>query len=153
MVFSPTLSMLGHRYRVDSFQEYLEQNCPDVTLKKIIELPNDSFDSFRIASQELAANPDVNFVVYCGSAKAGLKAIQDCGRDIQTIFYDYAPSTKAALLEGKIDAAILQEPQEQGYRSIMALFDYMTSGKIPEPVIQIDNRVLIRNPWEASANQ
>ena len=86
---------------------------------------------------------DVNFIIYCGSARAGLKAIQDCGRTIHSIFYDCAPHTQKALLERKIDAAILQNPQEQGYLALTTLSNYLISQKLPAPLIEIDNSILI----------
>lgn len=143
LVFTPSLSMMGHRYRIDGFKKALAQKAPEITLKAIIELPNDSFDSYKIASEKLMLNSEVNVVVYCGSARAGLKAIQDCGRTIHSVFYDYAPHTKAALLENKVDAVILQNPQEQGYLAIMTLFDYLISQKPPKAVIEVENYILI----------
>lgn len=143
LVFTPSLSMMAHRYRVEGLKTALAENSPEITLTEIVELPNDSFDSYRITSEKLAQHTDVNFVIYCGSARAGLKAIQDCTRTIHSVFYDYADETKAALKERKIDAVILQNPQKQGYLAITTLSNHLISKEMPVPLIEVENIILI----------
>lgn len=143
LVFTPSLSMMAHRYRIDGFKAALAENSPEIVLTEIVELPNDSFDSYRITFEKLAQHTDVNFVIYCGSARAGLKAIQDCTRTIHSVFYDYADETKAALEKRKIDAVILQDPQEQGYLAITTLSNYLISKEMPTPLIEVKNSILI----------
>lgn len=144
LVFHPSFMLSGHRLRIDSLKNTLKENARDFVIENVIELPNDSFDSYKLTSQELEMNQDINFIVYCGSTRAGLKALGDCGRDLHAIFYDCTPETREALAEGKIDAAILQDPQEQGYCAIMVLSDFFTLNKVPKPVIEIPNQILLR---------
>lgn len=144
LIFHPSLSQTAHQLRIRSFRETLEAHSENLVLKGVVELPNDSFDNYKITSQELAKNPNVDCVVYCGSARAGLKALQDCKRPIHSIFYDCAPQTKQALEEGLIDAAILQNPQEQGYRAIKVLSDYLTLKKMPDSIVTIDHQIWIK---------
>lgn len=144
LMFNPSFSQFAHQLRINSFRNTLNMNSENISLKGVIELPNDSFDTYKITLQELEKNPDVDCIVYCGSARAGLKALQDCKRSIHSIFYDCAPQTSQALNDGIIDAAILQAPQEQGYRAIMVLSDYLTLKKIPDSTIIIDHQIWIK---------
>jgi LacI family transcriptional regulator len=141
--------MLGHRQRMESFRLYLKKYCPQVTLEKIIELPGGSFDMYRIVREELLSYPHVNYIVYNGvHSEAGIKAIEDSGRQIKSIFFDFPSTTKQALIEGKITAAILQQPEQQGYRAIMVLFDYFTANTIPPELTIVESYILFKESLE-----
>jgi LacI family transcriptional regulator len=149
LAFFPSFSMLGHRQRMESFKTYLEKYCPEIILANIIELPNDSFDAYQIVREELSAHPHVNHIVYNGvHTEAGIKAIENSGRQMRSIFFDFSPSTKQALSEGKITAAILQQPEHQGYRSIMILFDYFVANVIPNNLTIVESYVLFKESIE-----
>jgi LacI family transcriptional regulator len=153
LAFFPSFSMLGHRQRMESFKMYLEKHGPGITLENIIELPNDSFDSYQIVREELLAHPQVNHIVYNGVyTDAGIKAIENSGRQIQSIFFDLSPSTKQALVEGKISAAILQQPEQQGYRAIMVVFDYFTANVIPSELTIVESYILFKESIEDLPN-
>lgn len=144
LAFLPSFSMLGNQKRMEGLREYLKQPDPCIQLKEIVELTNDNLTDYCTVLEKLKSNPTVKYVLYCGSTKAGLQAIKDCGRKIVSVFYDYAPPTQAALTDGRIAAAILQDPEVQGYQSIMALFNYFTSNKMPERQILIPSRIVIK---------
>jgi LacI family transcriptional regulator len=149
LAFFPSFSMLGHRQRMESFRLFLEKHCPAVNLEKIIELPGDSFDAYQIVREELLSHPQVNHIVYNGiHSEAGIKAIENSGRQMQSIFFDFSPPTKQALIEGRISAAILQQPEEQGYRAIMVLFDYFTTNVLPPELTIVDSYVLFKESIE-----
>ncbi|MDR0582999.1 MAG: substrate-binding domain-containing protein [Treponema sp.] len=150
LAFFPSFSMLGHKQRLESFRLYLEKHCPGITLENVVELPNDGFDSYQIVREELSSHPHVSHIVYNGVySEAGIKAIENSGRRIQSIFFDFAPPTKQALIEGKISAAILQQPEEQGYRAIMVLFDYFTANVIPPEQTIVESYILFKESIEA----
>ena len=145
LAFFPSFSMLGHRQRMEGFKTYLEKHCPKIVLENIIELPNDNYDSYQVVREELAAHPHVNYVVYNGIyTEAGIKAIENSGRKIQSIFFDLSPFTKQALIEGRITAAILQQPENQGYRSIMLLFDYFIANIKPKELFIVESSILFK---------
>jgi LacI family transcriptional regulator len=149
LAFFPSFSMLGHRQRMESFRSYLEKRCPAVNLEKIIELPGDSFDAYRIVREELLSHPQVNHIVYNGvHSEAGIKAIENSGRQMQSIFFDFSPPIKQALIEGKISAAILQQPEQQGYRAIMALFNYFTANITPSELTIVESYILLKESLE-----
>jgi LacI family transcriptional regulator len=153
LAFFPSFSMLGHRQRMESFRMYLEKHCPKVSLEKIIELPGDRFDTYRIVREELSSHPQVNHIVYNGiHSEAGIKAIEDSERQIKSIFFDFPPPTKQALIEGKISAAILQQPEQQGYRAIMVLFDYFTANVIPPDLTIVKSYILFKESLEEVPN-
>ncbi len=144
LAFLPSFSMLGNQRRMEGLKDYINQASPCIQLIEIVELTNDSLNDYCIALEKLKSNPSVKYVLYCGSTKAGLQALKDCGRRITSVFYDYQPPTKEALIDNRIAAAILQDPKEQGYQSIMALFNYFTSNKIPDNHILIPSRIIIK---------
>lgn len=149
LAFFPSFSMLGHRQRMESFKTYLETYCPNIILEKIIELPNNSFDSFQTVREELSAHPHVDHIVYNGVfTEAGIKAIENSGRQIKSIFFDLSPSTRQALIEGRITAAILQQPEHQGYRSIMVLFDYFIANVYPNDLSIVESHILFKENIE-----
>lgn len=144
LAFSPSFSMLGHRQRMEAFVNYLAENCVNLYLIKVTELPNDSFDDYHITSEILKAYPQADCIIYCGSTRAGLKAIREAGRPIHSVFYDFTPATREGMLSGMIDASIVQTPLEQGYRSVMILFDYLISNIKPEEHILVENKIILR---------
>jgi LacI family transcriptional regulator len=149
LAFFPSFSMLGHRQRMESFRMYLEKHCPQINLENIIELLGDNFDAYRIVRKELLSHPQVNYIIYNGvHAEAGIKAVENSGRQIQSIFFDLSPPAKQALIEGRISAAILQQPEQQGYRAIMVLFDYFTANVIPSELTIVESYILFKESIE-----
>jgi LacI family transcriptional regulator len=149
LAFFPSFSMLGHRQRMESFRLYLEKNCPGIVLENIIELPGNSFDTYRIVREELVSHPRANYIVYNGIySEAGIKAIENSERRIKSIFFDLSPPAKQALIEGRIAAAILQQPGQQGYRAIMVLFDYFTANAIPPELTVVETYILFKESLE-----
>lgn len=144
LLFTPSMKMAGHQLRMEWLLSALQAGDSSLEIGSIIEVPNDSFDAYNIVLKALLDNVDANLVVYCGSSKAGLKALQDCGRKIHAVFYDLSNTTLEALRDGVIDAAILQKPQEQGYTAVRVLFDYLAFKKVPSPVIELENHIVIR---------
>lgn len=143
LFFTPPLSMVGHRYRLRGLQEIVMKHHPKLEIAAVIELTNDSFENYQAATAALSQYPDVNCVVYGGSTYHGLKAIQECSRPIHSVFYDMPPQIRESLKDYSIDAVITQNPQEQGRLAIMILFDYLAYQRIPEPVIIVENQILI----------
>jgi len=144
LVFTPTFSMLGHRKRINAILSYLSEYCPDLHVKKVVELPGDDFDCYRIVSQSLKETP-CNYVIYNGDAHAGIKAIKESPHPIRSIFYDMAEVTLEALQADDISATINQNPEMQGKTAVKLLSDYLTSGVKPENEhILIDCEIILR---------
>lgn len=149
LAFFPSFSMLGHRQRMESFVRYIERNCPGIVMEKIVELPNDSFDSFQIVRDNLLTHPNVDHIVYNGvSTEVGIKAIENSGREVKSIFFDFSSATRQALLEGRISAAIPQQPELQGYRAVMVLVDYFTAGVTPSDLTIVESTILFKENLE-----
>lgn len=144
LVFSNSFSMLGHRRRLLGFQEQLAISCPHLTIQKVVELPIGDLDSYQLVKQTLRADPG-HYIVYSGSAKAGIQAIQETGRAFCSIFYDLSETARNALRQGIIDAVIFQNPHQQGYRAVSLLFEHFTAGSISERQTElIDCSIILR---------
>ena len=70
--------------------------------------------------------------------------MKNVNRPFTSIFYDLSSDAKKALLDGRIDAAIVQSQKEQGYRSIDVLSQYLTSGIEPKKEILMDCQILFK---------
>lgn len=144
LAFSTSFSMLGHRRRVEALQAQLAISCPQLTIRKVVELPEGELDCYQLVKDALAEYP-CPYLVYNGNAKAGIRAIQEAPHPISSIFYDLSPSAREALSAGIIDAVIFQNPRQQGYRAVNILFEYLTAGTIPvKPVELVECNVLLR---------
>lgn len=144
MVFLPSNAMLGNNARRDGIETYFKTAPPSLNLVGIIELTNNpKLDELRM-QKEFSEHPDVNHILYCGDSQTALSALEKTDRHITSIFYDLSPETKAGILDGRIDAAIVQSPKDQGYKSIDVLFQYWTSNKIPSKNIIMDSQIIFK---------
>lgn len=144
LVFTPTLSMFGHRQRMKGVEDFFVSRGHNIQIADIVTIPNDTIDSYRIICKALEQHPEANYALFCGNTKAWLHALRDTERKIVSVVYDQMSETRRALLDGRVAAVILQEPSIQGYETIMSLFRYFTSGIVPDKVILVDNQILLR---------
>jgi ribose transport system substrate-binding protein len=65
-----------------------------------------------------------------------LVALQNNGLagKIKFVGFDYSPILVEALEQGEIDALVVQDPVQMGYKSVMTMVDYL-NGKVIEPVV------------------
>lgn len=75
-------------------------------------------------------------MVVCPGAYSdgNLQALMEDARQIgrNTVCYDDSTEVDALIGSRKIQAAILQSPQDQGYIAVKTLFDYLVAGKRPK---------------------
>ena len=143
LYFSPSMAMEGHRIRTDALKSSIEANFPDMRLLSVTELTNDSFDNFTSVSKALTDHPDADTVIYSGHTPAALKAISGCSHPIHCIFFDLSDAAADALSHRRIDAAILQDPQTQGYTAVMTLFQKLAYDVVPDREILVHNEIII----------
>lgn len=147
LVFTPSLSMLGHQQRLQGLQSYIQS--AGLSIAETVEVPSDTnavSDTYRIASEVLARHPKVRCALFCGNTEAWVKAVSECGRTITNVVYDDFPPTYDALISGVITAAICQEPVEQGYQAIRNLYHHFLGIETvnPSTEILIDNKIIVK---------
>ena len=144
MAFLPSSVMLGNNYRKDGIADYFKDAPSKKKKKKIVELKNMPENDMETMIRELREHNQVGYIIYCGDTNVALSAIKKVNRPFTSIFYDLSSDAKKALLDGRIDAAIVQSQKEQGYRSIDVLSQYLTSGIEPKKEILMDCQILFK---------
>lgn len=144
MGFFPSSAMSGNNSRKRGFEAYFEETASPLHLENIIELRNDSSYNAMTMKKELVSHPDINYIIFNGDSAVALSVLNQIERPIKAVFYDFSAETKMALKSGIIEAAILQDPQNQGYQAINILFQYFTSKKIPPKEILMESQILLK---------
>ena len=144
LVVSPPLNMYGHQQRLNGIKAYVDNSHSYLRIAETIVVSSDSVDTYLYVRSALEAHRDVHHVLFCGNTKAFVRALADCDYPITSVVYDNNPFTYEALLDGRVSAAILQEPTTQGYEAIMLLFNYFTKTTLPEREILIENKILLK---------
>lgn len=120
----------GHRQRVQGIRSITENEYSDINFIGSAENQDDDEIAYSTVSRVLNEHPEVDFVyIIAGGVNGTLRAIHDSGRKISVCSFDDTESAKAALLNGSILATICQQPFEQGYQSVKAIFDTVVAKK------------------------
>ena len=148
LVFSPSFQMLGHQYRVKELQNQLMQYYKGIQLYKVIEMPDDDIFSYNETKSAFAQFPDTDVLLCPGatSIKGTIQALKDIGlyQKVKMVVYDYSGTVRKGLEDCGILAAITQNPQQQGYRAIRILFEYLASNTIPPDCNYIQTQIILR---------
>lgn len=134
LLFSPSFQMLGHIQRMNGLKENLKSSYPHINLEEVVEMTGNDIKDYQLTIQALKKFPDTNLFVCPGAYSCGnLQAIQELGyfKKSRIICYDYSADIGKEILSRNITAAIVQQPQLQGYTAVRTLFEYLTSGKKP----------------------
>ncbi|KLI60025.1 LacI family DNA-binding transcriptional regulator [Brachyspira hyodysenteriae] len=150
LVFSNNFNkMLGNKKRVDSLVSRLNSDYKNVNVQSIIEMEKDNNLNFDKSKNNLLKHMDTDVVICPGAetSKYVINAIKELGlyNKIKIITYDCSDVVKEGLLDRGIVASITQNPQEQGYRAIKVLFEYLLTKTIPDKrYTYIETQVIFR---------
>ena len=148
LVFSPSFQMLGHQYRVQELKSQLLQYYKGIHLHKVIEMPDDDIFSYNETKSAFAQFPDTDVLLCPGatSIKGTIQALKDMDfyQKVKMIVYDYSEMVQTGLENCGILAAITQNPQQQGYRAIKILFEYLASNTIPPECDYVQTQIILR---------
>ena len=77
--------------------------------------------------------PDISALFFTAAGvTGGCKAIIESRKNVRVVTFDELPAIVSLLKEGVISATIGQQPFKQGAKSLDILFEYLTSGSIPD---------------------
>lgn len=126
--------VLCHTERIAGFKHQLLNDYPNIHIVDIIENNDDEIESYTRTLDLLKHSPEINALFFtAGGVYGGCRAVQHLGlRDIKIITYDKVDTTIQMLQEHIIDATICQEPYVQGTKPFDILFNYLTTGNLPE---------------------
>lgn len=114
----------GHAQRVDGIRSILSEYYPGIRLLGVSENLDDDEVAYSAMREALCLHPEIDFVyITAGGVNGTLRALSEQDRDIRVCTFDDTPMTRKALLSGRIMATICQQPYEQGYQAVKAIFD------------------------------
>ncbi len=114
----------GHLQRANGIKEMIEKDYPNVNLIGISENLDDDSVAYTDMCTVLEKYPQIDFVfITAGGVQGTLQAVRELSPDMRVCAFDETPVTQAAIRGGSIMAIICQQPFEQGYQAVKALFD------------------------------
>ncbi len=126
-------NVLCHSERIRGLRHILESSYPRIQVVHILENHDDEFESYALTRQLLDDFPELDAIFFAaGGVHGGCRAIQESGLQPKVITFDEVPTTVDMLKKDVISATISQQPFRQGARSLDILFEYLTSGMVPE---------------------
>lgn len=126
-------NVLCHTERIEGLRHTLKKSYPRIHIAEILENHDDEFESYALTRQLLKDRPDLDALFFSAAGVyGGCKAVLESGRRPKIITFDEVPTTLDMLKKGVISATISQQPYRQGSKSLDILFEYLTSGVLPE---------------------
>lgn len=137
-IITGSSNVLNHTGRVLGLQQTLQTFYPRIRIAKLVENHDDEFESYSLTRKLLEEHPDINALFFAAAGvHGGCRAILDLGRNPKVITFDEVPTTLEMLKKGVISATISQQPYRQGAKSLDILFEYLTSGVLPQEEMNI----------------
>lgn len=132
-VITGSSNVLCHTERVKGLCHTLDSSYPRIRVTSILENHDDEFESYTQTRQFLADHPDTDALFFAAAGvHGGCRAVEESGLHPKIITFDEVPTTLEMLKKGIISATISQQPCRQGSGSLNILFEYLTSGILPE---------------------
>jgi LacI family transcriptional regulator len=135
LVLTGNLKFHAHRSRVEGFKKGLSEykNRPEIV--RVVGGYDRYPDTYSQLNQALKEIPDIaGIYMSTGPINACIDAVKHNGRDgrIRIVCNDLSPEIEQGMRDNIIDFTIVQNPQQQGYRSLRILYDLIFTGKQPE---------------------
>jgi ABC-type sugar transport system substrate-binding protein len=134
-------SMEGHESRRKGFIEIIEEEFPSVTILWQEENHDHWEEAYEIVNNHVqeGTSPSALYIT-AGGPFGAANAMEDLGEseNMTLVCFDLVPETVEYIRKGVIDASIGQNPFRQGYRSVMAVYEYL-QGKKPDAEIEYVN--------------
>lgn len=132
-IITGSSNILCHTSRIEGLKNTLENFYPRIRIADIVENHDDEFESYARTRELLNTHPHMDALFFSAAGVyGGCRAVLESGRKPKIITFDEVPTTLEMLKKGVISATISQQPQQQGSRSLNILFEYLTSGTLPE---------------------
>jgi LacI family transcriptional regulator len=156
LIFSPTFRMLGNQQRTMALEAHLKKCYGDIKIQKIIEMSGDDIYSYNETKNAFAQYPDTDTLICPGavSGRGTVQALKDMGlyKKIKVIVYDYSDAVREGLEAKGILVAITQNPQQQGYRAIKILFEYIALDSVPSACNYVQTQIVLRESIQEIGN-
>lgn len=147
-IITGSSQVLCHTERVAGFLEVLKKTAPGIQVLDIFKNHDDEFESYEVTKYFLKTHPDADAIFFAAAGvHGGCKAIMNMNRttNMHVICFDAEVTIRPMVQNGLISATISQQPRKQGAKPLDLLFDYLTTGSLPEEEINyVDTAIKIR---------
>lgn len=130
--------ILCHTDRVEGFRSCIGNKYPHIHIAAEVQNQDDEVESFHVTQTLLREHPEVNALYFAaGGVYGGCKAVlaENRQNSMTIISHDKVDTTRNFVKEGIISATICQQPFVQGSKSLDILFNYLTTGELPETAL------------------
>lgn len=137
--------------REDGFEKELKESFPDIKMVDKQFGMADFAKSLKVSENMLTAAPDLDgmFASNESSTVGAVRALQSKNRKgIKLVGFDSSPQLLEALKNGEIDALIVQDPFEMGYRSMLAAISKLKGGN-PEHIQNISPTLVTKENMDS----
>ena len=156
LIFSPTFQMLGNQQRTLALEARLKKSYTRIKIQKIIEMSGDDIYSYNETKNAFTQYPDTDILICPGaiSGRGTMQALKDMNlyQKVKVVVYDYSEVVREGLEDRGILAAITQNPQQQGYRAIKNLFEYITVDTVPPDCNYVQTQIVLRESIKEIGN-
>ena len=155
LVLTGSNQILGHNLRVRGFCETAESRYSWIQVDAIRETLDDDTRACFLVDEHLNRHPGLRAIFLAAGGVAGVcRALASRGLTgrVRVVCFDHLEETARGLKEGRITAAISQEPERQGYLAVKTLYDYLLDGTRPPDRIIMKNEIIIREHEDAKAH-
>lgn len=124
----------AHYIRAQGFIEVMQRDFPDIEVLPLQGCFDRDEFAYQITKTALRENPDIAGMYFASSGVHGaVKAIKEMKQDhpIKVISFDVEANTRD-IRNGYITVCLDQHPEEEGYRSMHILYDYLAKDKLPK---------------------
>lgn len=137
--------------RETGFERALRDNSPGIRLMDKQFGMADFAKSLKVAENMLTAEPEVTgmFASNESSTVGAVRALQSRNRkNVKLVGFDSSPQLLEALKNGEIDALVVQDPFEMGYRSMIAAITKLKGGN-PDHIQNIQPTLVTRENMDS----
>lgn len=145
LVVTGSLNMQGHTQRIRALNDELTALGADFDVVQVIEAGDDAEVAYRGTAEALKNGSGVTGVyITSGGTEGVCRAVCESGLSgkVPVVCFDDIPATRRFIREGAVTATICQEPFQQGYRSVMMLFEYLMNGRAPKHDLNFTDTVI-----------
>lgn len=148
--------VLCMQHRESGFVEKIETECPDISIKEIVDvrelngIEDRSYDEevYDIACGIINKISDLDGIYVTNSSVSLIgKAIKDLGKEDEIVVIGHEHSIKISQLinDEVIEATVCQDPRMEVHLCIKTLYEYIVNKKLPESkVINTDLEIIIK---------
>ena len=119
-----SLSMLGHRQRAEGFSSQLETEFPAMSLAEVVENNDDDHQSAEVVAQLMRHHSLRGLYFAAAGAASGSRTAHSlAGGPLAIVASDPVEAVARLIEKGLVQAAIGQQPFEQGYRAMRVILE------------------------------